>query len=113
MLERHLLRQGSDSVLELVHETNLNSVRITLDTLHILLELAHSVGPRQAVWLQCGSAPFPCLNHQVKHLPGFAGQVITEHTSLNTSHYKILGDTCKDKDFKEQKSPIVFKTCAQ
>lgn len=36
-----------------------------------------------------GSAPFPWLNYQVKHWPAFIDQVITEHTSLNTSYYKM------------------------
>ena len=41
----------------------------------------------------CGShrlASFLWLNHQVKCLPGFTDQLITEYTPLNTSHYKML-----------------------
>lgn len=39
-------------------------------------------------------------------MPGFVDQVITEHTSLNTSHYKMLGDIARTKTSKNKRFPL-------
>lgn len=96
MLEWHLIWQGLDSVLELVHEINLNSVRITLDSQHRLLELAHSVGPREAVVAPAWLSPVPLVEPPGKTpawvcRPGYYSAHIFKHVTLEDARRYLQG----------------------